>query len=96
MDGWVYCANGLRGGKVKAAGDASAKAVDLSGRDFLLPLKAQVFMRVDRERSRNDIEYRLYQKFSADATVTFDTPDVLPEDQRSVIICRFFLELSED
>jgi hypothetical protein len=54
---------------------------NLSGRDFLLPLKAQVFMRVDRERSRNDIEYRLYQKFSADATVTFDTPDVLPEDQ---------------
>jgi putative membrane-bound dehydrogenase-like protein len=34
MDGWVYCANGLRGGKVKAAGDPKAPVVDLSGRDF--------------------------------------------------------------
>jgi putative membrane-bound dehydrogenase-like protein len=34
MDGWVYCANGLRGGKVRAAGDPKAKVVDLSGRDF--------------------------------------------------------------
>jgi putative membrane-bound dehydrogenase-like protein len=33
-DGWVYCANGLRGGKVKAADDPKAKVVDLSGRDF--------------------------------------------------------------
>jgi putative membrane-bound dehydrogenase-like protein len=33
-DGWVYCANGLRGGKVRAAGRADAPVVDLSGRDF--------------------------------------------------------------
>jgi putative membrane-bound dehydrogenase-like protein len=34
LDGWVYVANGLRGGKVKKAGDPDAKAIDLSGRDF--------------------------------------------------------------
>jgi putative membrane-bound dehydrogenase-like protein len=34
LDGWVYCANGLRGGKVRKANDAQAKVVDLSGRDF--------------------------------------------------------------
>jgi putative membrane-bound dehydrogenase-like protein len=34
LDGWVYCANGLRGGKVKASGDPKATVVDLSGRDF--------------------------------------------------------------
>jgi putative membrane-bound dehydrogenase-like protein len=34
LDGWVYVANGLRGGKVKKAGDPRAKVVDLSGRDF--------------------------------------------------------------
>jgi putative membrane-bound dehydrogenase-like protein len=34
LDGWIYCANGLRGGKVKSAGDPKAKIVDLSGRDF--------------------------------------------------------------
>jgi putative membrane-bound dehydrogenase-like protein len=34
LDGWVYVANGLRGGKVKKAGDPDARAIDLSGRDF--------------------------------------------------------------
>jgi putative membrane-bound dehydrogenase-like protein len=34
LDGWIYCANGLRGGKVTRAGDPQAKPVDLSGRDF--------------------------------------------------------------
>ena len=34
LDGWVYVANGLRGGRVKKAGDPDAKAIDLSGRDF--------------------------------------------------------------
>src|SRR5437764_1425124 len=34
LDGWVYCANGLRGGKAVRAGDPSAKPVDLSGMDF--------------------------------------------------------------
>lgn len=34
LDGWIYCANGLRGGKVVKAGDKNAKPVDLSGMDF--------------------------------------------------------------
>lgn len=33
LDGWVYLANGLRGGKVRRAGSAAAP-IDLSGRDF--------------------------------------------------------------
>lgn len=55
----------------------------LSGHEFLLPLKAQLYMRHNRERNRNDIEFRLYQKYSADAVIQFDTvtPDPLPEDQ---------------
>lgn len=55
--------------------------VKISDRDFLLPLKAVVRMRHDKELTKNDKEFRLYRKFSADATVTFDTPDPLPEDQ---------------
>jgi hypothetical protein len=56
---------------------------NLSGHEFLLPLKAQVYLRHNRERSRNDIEFRLYQKYSADAVIQFDTvtPDPLPDDQ---------------
>ncbi len=34
LDGWVYCANGLRGGKAIRAADPKAKPVDLSGMDF--------------------------------------------------------------
>jgi putative membrane-bound dehydrogenase-like protein len=34
LDGWVYVANGLRGGKVKRPGERDAYAIDLSGRDF--------------------------------------------------------------
>ena len=36
LDGWIYCANGLRGGKVVQAGDDAIKRkpVDLSGMDF--------------------------------------------------------------
>jgi putative membrane-bound dehydrogenase-like protein len=34
LDGWVYVANGLRGGKVKRPGEADKWAIDLSGRDF--------------------------------------------------------------
>lgn len=56
---------------------------NLSGHEFLLPLKAQVYMRHNRERDRNDIEFRLYQKYSADAVIQFDTetPAPLPDDQ---------------
>ena len=34
LDGWIYCANGLRGGKAVRAGSANAKPVDLSSMDF--------------------------------------------------------------
>ena len=56
---------------------------DLSGREFLLPLAAKVFMRHDRQRTRNDIEFRLYRKYSAETSIQFETetPEPLPEDQ---------------
>lgn len=34
IDGWIYVANGLRGGQVRRAGDEDAEPIDLSGRDF--------------------------------------------------------------
>jgi putative membrane-bound dehydrogenase-like protein len=33
-DGWIYVANGLRGGQIKKAGDPDAKPINLSGMDF--------------------------------------------------------------
>jgi hypothetical protein len=50
---------------------------------FLLPLKSQVTMRNGHFGSKNDIEWRQYQKYSAGATITFDTADdkPLPDDK---------------
>lgn len=38
FDGWVYVANGLRGGKVRRAGRADAPVFDVSGMDFRFDL----------------------------------------------------------
>jgi hypothetical protein len=52
----------------------------ISEREFLLPLRAQVRMRQGKFLTRNDVEFRLYRKFSAESTITY-TPEPLPEDQ---------------
>jgi hypothetical protein len=52
---------------------------DLSGIKFLLPAKSEV--RLDRGRyfSRNDVYFRSYRKFSADAVISFDDPSAPPD-----------------
>jgi len=58
--------------------------IEIAGNDFLLPLKARVRMRTGRDITRNDVEFRLYRKFSAEATISFDEIDELeplPEDE---------------
>jgi len=58
--------------------------VDISGQPHLLPLFSQVQSRAGRYGSRNEIEFRKYQKYAADTTIKFDASDdaSLPEDQR--------------
>jgi hypothetical protein len=56
--------------------------VDLSGHPFLLPLKSETIMSADGILSRNDTEFRLYRKYSAEAEIKYDiTPDPLPEEK---------------
>jgi hypothetical protein len=58
--------------------------IEIGGGNFLLPLKARIFMRDGRFLSRNDVEFRLYRKFSAEASISFDEIDdlaPLPEDE---------------
>lgn len=58
---------------------------DISGRQFLLPLKSETQMSADGVLSRNDTEFRLYRKYSAEAEITYDiTPEALPADQTKV------------
>lgn len=48
--------------------------------EHVLPLRAEVRMREGRNLVKNEVEFRMYRKFGADATIKFDTPDALPED----------------
>ena len=54
----------------------------ISGHTFLLPLKGEVIMTTDEYMSRNDTEFRLYRKYSAESEIKFDTetPEPLPEE----------------
>ena len=58
--------------------------VDINGQPHLLPLFSQVQSRAGRSGSRNEIEFRKYQKYAADTTIKFDAGDEagLPEDQK--------------
>jgi hypothetical protein len=53
---------------------------NISGSDFVLPLRAEIRMREGKMLSRNEVEFRLYRKFGADSTITF-TPDALSDSQ---------------
>jgi hypothetical protein len=54
---------------------------DIAGRDFLLPMRAEMRMREGKILVKNSVEFRNYRKFGADTTITFDTPDPLPDEQ---------------
>ena len=51
--------------------------IEIGGQKFLLPLKARMRLRQGKLLARNDVEFRLYRKFSADATITFDEAEDL-------------------
>lgn len=53
---------------------------EISGRQYLLPLRAVVRTRAGKLLTKNDVEFRMYRKFATDTTITF-TPEPLPEDQ---------------
>ena len=44
---------------------------EIGGQRFLLPVKAQMDLFSDGVRTRNEIDFRNYQKYSADAVITF-------------------------
>ena len=57
---------------------------EISGQKFLLPLVSEVTMRADGVGTRNEIDFRSYRKYSADATITFSDSDdqQVPDDQK--------------
>ncbi len=51
--------------------------IDVSDSTYLLPLKAQTFIRNERLLSRNEIEFRLYRKFTTESMITFEEMEEL-------------------
>jgi hypothetical protein len=57
---------------------------DVGGQQFLLPLKNKVLINGAQFWTRNDNEYHLYHKYSAESAIQFDvndTPAPLPDDK---------------
>jgi hypothetical protein len=55
--------------------------VKISGQEFILPLKWESHSRDGKILSWNSAEYALYRKFETSSTLTFDTPDPVPESK---------------
>jgi hypothetical protein len=54
-------------------------AVDISGQQYVCPLIARLYMRADRQSSKNEIEFRDYRKFGTESNITYDAdPNALP------------------
>jgi hypothetical protein len=74
--------DGLEDFPIKRVGlDLNYDFVDISGRKYVLPLKSELNSGYARYSSRNEIEFRRYERFTADATIIYDTPDEIPKDQ---------------
>ena len=54
---------------------------NIGGSDYLLPLRFEIKSREGRTLAKNDVDYHLYRKFGTETTITFDTPDPIPEDK---------------
>lgn len=54
--------------------------VEISQTEHTLPLKFEMRMRAGKFLSRNEVEFRLYRKFGADAEIRFDIPEALPDE----------------
>jgi len=57
------------------------ETADISGASHLLPLRAVVQMRSGKVLVKNEVEFRMYRRFGADTSITFDTPEPLAADQ---------------
>ncbi|MBI3668100.1 MAG: hypothetical protein HY236_18025 [Acidobacteria bacterium] len=55
----------------------------IADREYLLPLHATVRMREAKLLTRNEVEFRLYRKFTAEASIAFDqeAKDAKPEEK---------------
>ena len=54
---------------------------EVGSQKYMLPLRAEMRLRHGKMLSRNETEFRMYRKFSAEASITFETPEPLPPEK---------------
>jgi hypothetical protein len=52
--------------------------VNISGQPYICPLKADLRMRAGRQKTKNDIEFRLYRKFGTESNIVYDAQAPAP------------------
>jgi hypothetical protein len=52
---------------------------NISGKQFVLPERVELRSKEGRMLAKNNIEFRLYRKFTTESQITFDTPDPTPD-----------------
>ena len=57
--------------------------IAISGEKFILPLKVEMQMRDGKSAMKNQAAFRLYNKFGADTSITFDTPDAAAPEPKA-------------
>ena len=61
--------------------DMNYDFMNISGQPYLLPLKSEIRSREGKFLVKNEVEFRLYNRFGAETNIQFgDVPDALPED----------------
>jgi hypothetical protein len=58
-----------------ASAPLDSDSIAISGEKFILPLKVEMQMRDGNSAMKNQAAFRLYNKFGADTSITFDAPD---------------------
>jgi hypothetical protein len=57
--------------------------IAISGEKFILPLKVEMQMRDGKSAMKNQAAFRLYNKFGADTSITFDAPDAAAPEPKA-------------
>jgi hypothetical protein len=64
--------------------DVNYDYIKVGGQQYVLPLKTEVKSTAMTPRGKfmswNEAEFHLYRKFGTESSITFETPDALPED----------------
>jgi hypothetical protein len=74
--------DGLENFPVTQAGlDLVYDFIKIETGEYVLPLRAELTLHAGRFVSQNEVQFGLYRKFGAEATIIFDVPDPIPADQ---------------